>query len=124
MFSPSARPTPPEFTFALASAKEIGDIIRRIPEVLDAAGFALLYTYDYHNVVASKGFPIERKVYVYEICRAQTASKMLTENPDFAPFMPCRVAVYEKDAATVIATPDMEPMLSALPQQSDLAAEA
>lgn len=50
---------------------------------------ALLQTYIYHEIIESKGFPIQRKVFVYNICQAKTASMMLTTNPEFSTFMPC-----------------------------------
>ena len=62
---------------------------------------ALLQTYIYHEIVESKGFPIQRKVFVYNICQAKTASMMLTTNPEFSTFMPCTLAVYEAADKTV-----------------------
>ena len=50
---------------------------------------SLLQTYIYHEIVKSKGFPIQRKVFVYNICQAKTAAMMLTTNPEFSTFMPC-----------------------------------
>lgn len=110
----------PEFTFTLKSNKGIDAIESRTAEVIDAYGFTLLHTYNYHEVLASKGFPIERKVYVYEVCQAQTAAMMLEINPDFAPFMPCRIAVYEKEDGVYIATQNMQPMLNSLDKESKL----
>ena len=54
----------------------------------------LLQTYIYHNIVESKGFPIQRKVFVYNICQAKTASMMLTTNPEFSTFMNSRESFY------------------------------
>ena len=65
---------------------------------------ALLQTYIYHDIVESKGFPIQRKVFVYNICQAKTASMMLTTNPEFSTFMPCTLAVYDATDKTVLST--------------------
>jgi len=75
---------------------------------------ALLQTYVYHDIVESKGFPIQRKVFVYNICQAKTASMMLTTNPEFSTFMPCTLAVYEEDDKTVLSTMNMGMMLEAV----------
>jgi uncharacterized protein (DUF302 family) len=75
---------------------------------------ALLQTYVYHDIVESKGFPIQRKVFVYNICQAKTASMMLTTNPEFSTFMPCTLAVYEADDKTVLSTMNMGMMLEAV----------
>jgi uncharacterized protein (DUF302 family) len=90
----------------------------------DKYGFSLLQTYNYHEIVESKGFPIKRKVFIYEICQAKTASLMLTSNPNFTIFMPCKLALYEQDYKTIISTMDMEIMLSAVKSDETLYQEA
>jgi uncharacterized protein (DUF302 family) len=84
----------------------------------------LLQTYVYHEIVESKGFPIKRKVFVYEICQAKTASKMLTDFPHFSIFMPCKLAVYEDNGKTIISTMNMEIMLKAVDTNQELYKEA
>jgi uncharacterized protein (DUF302 family) len=81
---------------------------------------ALLQTYIYHEIVESKGFPIQRKVFVYNICQAKTASMMLTTNPEFSTFMPCTLAVYEADEKTVLSTMNMGIMLEAVKSNQEL----
>jgi len=71
-------------------------------------GMSLLKTYNYGEMVASKGFPIEGDVIVYEICQAKIASKVLTTNRSFAPFMPCRVSVYDDNGTTILSSPSMQ----------------
>jgi uncharacterized protein (DUF302 family) len=81
---------------------------------------ALLQTYIYHEIVESKGFPIQRKVFVYNICQAKTASMMLTTNPEFSTFMPCTLAVYEAGDKTVLSTMNMGMMLAAVQSNEEL----
>jgi uncharacterized protein (DUF302 family) len=81
---------------------------------------ALLQTYNYHEIVESKGFPIQRKVFVYNICQAKTASMMLTTNPEFSTFMPCTLAVYEAGDKTVLSTMNMGMMLDAVKSNEEL----
>ena len=81
---------------------------------------ALLQTYVYHEIVESKGFPIQRKVFVYNICQAKTASMMLTTNPEFSTFMPCTLAVYEAGDKTVLSTMNMGMMLEAVKSNQEL----
>ncbi|MDP2336581.1 MAG: DUF302 domain-containing protein [Bacteroidota bacterium] len=81
---------------------------------------ALLQTYNYHEIVETKGFPIQRKVFVYNICQAKTASMMLTSNPEFSTFMPCTLAVYEVNNKTVLSTMNMEIMLEAVKSNKEL----
>jgi uncharacterized protein (DUF302 family) len=112
------------FTVNIISNQSIETVASNVSVMCDKYGFALLQTYNYHEIVESKGFPIKRKVFIYEICQAKTASLMLTSNPNFAIFMPCKLAVYEQDNKTIISTMDMEIMLSAVKSDETLFQEA
>lgn len=112
------------FTVNIISNQTIETVASNVLAMCDKYGFALLQTYNYHEIVESKGFPINRKVFIYEICQAKTASLMLTSNPNFAIFMPCKLAVYEQDNKTIISTMDMEIMLSAVKSDETLFQEA
>ncbi len=84
----------------------------------------MLQTYVYHEIVESKGFPIKRKVFIYEICQAKTAAAMLTDFPHFSIFMPCKLAIYEDNGNTIISTMNMEIMLKAIGSNQELHKEA
>lgn len=116
---------PPEkmiemFTYVISSKKSIEKVTEKVEAACDEHKFALLKTYVYHEIVESKGFPIDRKVFIYEICQAKTAAKMLTDFPHFAIFMPCRVAIYEDNGQTIISTMNMEIMLNAVRSNPEL----
>lgn len=112
------------FTIEFKSKRDIQSIIDEVEAACEEYKFALLHHYNYHEVVASKGFPINRKVYIYEVCQAKVASMMLTSNPHFAPFMPCRIAVYEEGDATIISTQNMQMMIDLIQSQEQLHIEA
>jgi hypothetical protein len=65
------------FTYKIISTQSIGNISERVPSACEKYKFAFLQTYVYHEIVESKGFPIKRKVFVYEICQAKTAAAMV-----------------------------------------------
>lgn len=111
-------------TIEFKSKRDIQSIVDDIEEACAEYRFALLHHYEYHEVVANKGFPIDRKVYIYEVCQAKVASMMLTSNPQFAPFMPCRIAVYEDGDATIISTQNMQMMIDSIQSQIQLHVEA
>lgn len=111
-------------TYAISSKLPIGKIVEKIPAACEQNKFALLQTYVYHEIVAGKGFPIDRKVYIYEICQAKTAAKMLTHYPHFSIFMPCKLAIYEENDGVIISTMNMEVMLNTLSSNHELLAEA
>lgn len=110
---------PPEkmidmFTYKISGKLPINEIHEKVPAACEQNKFALLQTYVYHDIVAGKGFPIDRKVYIYEICQAKTAAGMLTDFPHFSLFMPCKLAIYENDGETVISTMNMGAVLDAI----------
>lgn len=111
-------------TYQISSSLNIETVVDKVPLACEQTGFALLHTYVYHDIVKSKGFPIDRKVYIYEICQAKTAAGMLTGFPHFSIFMPCKLAVYENKDETVIATMNMEPALKAVRSNPELFDEA
>ncbi len=116
---------PPEkmiemFTHKISSKLPIQKIIEKVPAACEEKKFALLQTYVYHEIVESKGFPIDRKVYIYEICQAKTAAAMLTDFPHFSIFMPCKLAIYEDKGETIISTLNMEIMLKAVSSNPEL----
>lgn len=112
------------FIFKILSNQSIDQIIKKVPEACSANQLSLLQTYVYHEIVESKGFPIQRKVYIYEICRAKKAAAMLTDFPHFSIFMPCKLSVYEDSGHTVISTMNMEMMLDAIRSSKELYKEA
>jgi uncharacterized protein (DUF302 family) len=108
------------FTLKMVSNQSIEKIAQHVPAACEKSKFALLQTYNYHEIVESKGFPIKRKVFIYEICQAKIAAKMLTTNPEFSIFMPCKIAIYENDGQTIISTMNMEIMLKAIQDNEEL----
>ena len=120
---------PPEkmiemFIYKITSTQSIGQISEKVPSACEKFKFSLLQTYIYHEIVESKGFPIKRKVFVYEICQAKTAAAMLTDFPHFSIFMPCKLAIYEENGKTIISTMNMEIILKAVGSNQELYKEA
>lgn len=112
------------FTHQVSSTKPVDGIVANMGEACDKFKFSVLYSYNYFEILKTKGFPIERKAHVFEICQAKMASKMLTSNPEFSIFMPCRIAVYETEGKTIIATMNMELLLAAVKHNKELYEEA
>jgi uncharacterized protein (DUF302 family) len=112
------------FTYNVKSSQSIKEITERAPILFEKYKFSLLHTYNYHEIVESNGFPIQRKVFIYEICQARPASIMLTEHPYFSIFMPCKVVVYEENEKVLISTMDMKIMLNAVKTNKELYKDA
>jgi uncharacterized protein (DUF302 family) len=107
-------------THKVESTKEISEVVGAVESACEKYNLALLHHYVYHEVVKDKGFPIKRKVYTYEVCQAKVAALVLTEEAQFAPFMPCRVAIYEDGSNVAISTQNMQMVLDTLDKNTDL----
>lgn len=110
--------------FELTTNRSIDDVISCLQEHAPASGFSILYHYDFFTILEGKGFPIEAKVWTFELCRASMASKMLKQFPIFSTMMPCRISIYEDSDTIHIATINMMPMLDAIKEQAELYTEA
>lgn len=113
-----------QFTYQVSGTNPVNEMAARMGAACELHKFSVLHSYDFFEILQTKGFPIERKVYVYEICRAPMASKMLTAFPGFAPFMPCRIALYEENGKTVVSTMNMELLIKAVESNPELFREA
>lgn len=119
-----ANPTGNQFIYQLTSTKSAEAIATSITAIAQQFKFSVLHSYDFQEILAGKGFPTERKAHVFEICRAPMASRMLTANPSFSVFMPCRISVYEENGKTIVATMNMELVMDSLKNQTELYEEA
>lgn len=112
------------FALRMVSSHSIDKIVQQVPAACEKSKFAILQTFNYHEIVESKGFPIKRKVFIFEVCQAKVAAAMLTTNPEFSIFMPCKIAVYENEGQTIISTMNMEILLKSIQGNDDLYNEA
>lgn len=99
---------------------KIEHVTDQVPAQCEAHGFSLLKAYDFYDILEGKGFPIERKVFVYEICKAKVASLMLAAHPEFSLFMPCKISVYEDRGKTVVSTMNMSMALETIQSETEL----
>jgi len=106
------------FTYSNTTDKSVDDLTKLFESSCTKAGFSLLHSYNYSEILESKAFPIDGKVIVYEICQAKIASLVLEQNREFAPLMPCRIAIYDENNKTVVSAQNMEPMLGMINNES------
>ncbi len=111
-------------TYEIQSTLPVDRIAQRVAQACEKNKFSILQTFDYFEILEKKGFPIKRKVFIYEVCQAKLASKMLTSHPEFAIFMPCKIALYENEGRTVISTIQMDLALKSLEDERELFEEA
>jgi uncharacterized protein (DUF302 family) len=78
------------------------------------AGFGLLNTYDFKEILQSKGFPIEHDISVFELCNPKGAQEALSSIPSISVYLPCRISIYEENGVTYLSTISVEDILSSV----------
>ena len=84
--------------------KSVQEIAQEFAEVAGRHKFGVLGTYNLKQKLNDKGVPFERECLVFEVCNPQQAAKVLETNIAIATALPCRIAVYQEDGQTKIAT--------------------
>jgi len=77
------------------------------------AGFGLLKSYEFKNILEEKGFPIEKDITVFELCNPPGAQQALSEIAAISVYLPCRLSIYEDNGVTTLATIGIEDILNA-----------
>lgn len=84
-----------------------------------ALGFGVLGSYNFKEILKSKGFEIEKEITVYELCNPPAATEALNTLPDISVYLPCRLSVYEQNGITTLATIGLDDMLNAVDVDSE-----
>lgn len=85
------------------SRRSVDEVFAGIEAAARAEGFGVLHHYDFRDILATKGFPIERECRVLEVCNPRQASEVLAADMALNMALPCRLSVYEDhDGKTVV----------------------
>jgi uncharacterized protein (DUF302 family) len=88
----------------VASQKTVQEIESIFPEVCARHQFGVLGTINLRQKLNDKGVAFEPECLVFEVCNPLQAKKVLEDNIAISAALPCRIAVYQEDGVTKIAT--------------------
>ncbi len=71
--------------------------IDKIKKGLKDIGFGVLIELSFHDTLEKKGFPIEKRAYMMEVCRPELAQGVIDNNTKFSYFLPCKLIVREEN---------------------------
>jgi uncharacterized protein (DUF302 family) len=87
-----------------SSAASLETVCQRLPDVAQKHKFGVLGTHNLKEKMLSKDVPFERECRVFEVCNPQQAQRVLTQAIEISTALPCRIAVYEENGRTTLAT--------------------
>ncbi len=71
--------------------------IEKIKEGLKGIGFGVLSELSFHDTLEKKGFPINKKAHLMEVCKPALAQGVLDSNTRYSYFLPCKLIVREEE---------------------------
>lgn len=89
-------------TYLRESKLTVDQLSDAIAAAAEAQGFGVLHQYDFQQILEKKGFPIEGRCHVFEICNPRQASEVLAADMSLNMALPCRVSIYEEGGRTMV----------------------
>lgn len=90
--------------YSVESKKSLAEIDNRLREAAQRHKFGVLNVLDLKQTLAGKGIELGAECRVYDVCNPQAASQALTASMQASVVLPCRISVFERGAARVLAT--------------------
>lgn len=90
--------------YQVPSSRTLPEIERALHEAAARHRFGVIAVHDLKETLAGKGVPLDQEVRVYEVCNPHQAKKVLDADGAVSTALPCRISVYGKPGAYVLAT--------------------
>src|SRR5215472_5829720 len=86
------------------SQKPLSRVTTDLEQAVTRHKFGILGVHDLKAKMTEKGVAFARECRIYEICNPQQAKKVLDRNMEISTALPCRIAIYEEEGHTRLAT--------------------
>ncbi|GAA4868072.1 DUF302 domain-containing protein [Luteimonas vadosa] len=111
-------------TYLRESDLTVDQLSDAIVAAAESHGFGVLHQYDFQQILEKKGFPIDARCRVFEICNPRQASEVLAVDMALNMALPCRVSVYEQGGRTVVGMIPPTELLALVSDDDAIAASA
>jgi len=105
--------------YTIQTTKDLGTVRNEMEDHAKKVGFGVLHSYDFKQILHTKGFPIEKDITVYEVCNPPAAQQALSQLPIISVYLPCRISVFEENGKTTLSTIGFEDMLGSVDVDED-----
>ena len=86
-----------DFSYSVKTQKTINQAVEDVTVCLKEAGFGVLETLNFKEILQKKGFDFKDEYLLLEACNPETAKQALETNPEVGLLLPCPIAVYQKN---------------------------
>jgi uncharacterized protein (DUF302 family) len=73
------------------------ETLATIKEHLPEIGFGILFELDFNEVLKNKGYPVDTRATLLEICKPELAQSVIGKDTWYAYTLPCKVVVREEN---------------------------
>jgi uncharacterized protein (DUF302 family) len=95
---------PNDLVLTRSTTLPLETVCARLPEISAAHKFGVLGVHNLRDKMESKGVPFARECRVFEVCNPKHAQVVLNQAIAISTALPCRIAVYEENGRTILAT--------------------
>lgn len=106
------------FDYTVQSERTVDDVIDRLGETLKEESFGVLWDFDLSETLEKKGQAIDGKYRILEVCNPKAAKEVLSQHLEGGYFLPCKIAVFEKDNHTHIGMPKPTTLIRLIDDES------
>lgn len=105
--------------YTIRTKDSITTIREEMASKAKGAGFGILKEYSFKELLKEKGHPIERDIFVFELCNPIAAQAALSAHPEVSVYLPCRISLYEQDGKTVLSTIGIDDILDSFDLENE-----
>lgn len=88
--------------YSKETSKSFDDAVVAIKESLSNYGFGVLWELNFKDKLREKGLEFDKNFKILEACNPSKAKKVLDAEIEAGYFLPCKMAVYDKNGKTYI----------------------
>ena len=91
-------------TYKIRTSRSVPEALEALKAAVKQHKFGVTAVHDLQATLKKKGVDFDRPVVVAEVCSPTHAKRVLEHEMDIATALPCRVAIYQDEGTTWVAT--------------------
>ncbi|ERJ11698.1 DUF302 domain-containing protein [Haloplasma contractile] len=100
--------------FEMESNHSFDEAVENVTNQLAERGFSVLWKLNMKDKLQDKGYDFEKNFMILEVCNPSQANEVLSRHITVGYFLPCKIVVYEEDAAVKVGFADPKQLIGML----------